>query len=299
MQINQDTHQDQHLNITEGPMAKHGAVMIQDLPLNKIKLAKNSRLNVTDSEIAGLMQSIKKVGLLQPIGVMKNGSGYEICYGNRRFLAASKLGYTSIPAVVHNKKEETDADLKNLTENIQRRNISLPEAGRYMSLLHKEKLSYAEIAIRLGVSRTYVESCLRAYSEVPKEFQKDLDVRVTGDKTKTPGKIAITVANAIGVARRKYQLDPNQVKSLFQAAKSDDRFALENVGKYAAAMKDGKKDFVGAAPKLCHIQHQFWISQTTKDALERKFVEGGPFKSLSGLFSAILKGEKSYKIDIV
>jgi ParB/RepB/Spo0J family partition protein len=174
-------------------MAKGDAGGIQVIPLNKIKLAKNSRMSVSSEELDGLMLSIKSVGLLQPIGVVKAGSGYEVCYGNRRFLACSKLGLSKITAVVHTNKREFDRDIKNLTENIQRRNLSLAECGRYIEILSKEGLSSRECAARLGVSISYVKGCQTAYARVPKEFRDDLEIKVSSEKL-APGKISIKTA---------------------------------------------------------------------------------------------------------
>lgn len=286
------------LTIKGAPMAKDTMVMIQKVPLNKIKLGKNSRMSVSPEELDGLMESIKEVGLLQPIGVVKNGSGFEICYGNRRFLAVSKLGLTHIPAVVHLPKKESDIDLKNLTENVQRRNLSLTEVGRYVELLRTEKLTSAEIAVRLGVSKHYVETCLDAYRKVPKEFRNDLEVQHTNQK-RTPGKISVTAARAIINVARSYDLPAVEARKLYKAAKTDDRFDTESIPKYAAAIKRGTADFVGAVKPRHWIQCKFQISQHQRDSLMKEYVNDGPFNSITGLVKAILRGEKSVKIDIL
>lgn len=277
------------ITLKEGPMATQGEVKIMDIPLNKIKLARNSRMNIEDGELAGLMQSIKETGLLQPIGVINKGSHYEICYGNRRFLASSKLGLRRIPAIVHKDKKASDIDLKNLTENIQRRNISLVEAGRYIDLLQKEGLSVDEISVRLGVAKTYVKSCFNAYSNVPKEFQDDLEVKNTNDRHVSPGKISITVANKIIAAGKTMGLSADDKKVLFKAAKSG-KLNAEQVPKYAAAVKSGKKFEEITADQ--HVTAQFYLSQVEHAALYEKYIADGPFRSFSGLVVAILKGQK-------
>ena len=279
-------------------MAKDGNVTIQSVPLNKIKLARNSRMDVTDEEIAGLMASIKEVGLLQPIGVVKNknGDGFEVCYGNRRFLAVSKLGMSKIPVIIHASKKAFDGDIKNLTENIQRRNLTLTEAGRYMTLLNKEGLSLAEIAVRLGVSKSYVGNCLDAFNRVPKDFQADLEVRTTGDRSRTPGKISISMANAIIGATKHYGLSKEQTRMLYKAAKSEDKFSLENIPKYAAAISSGQKDFLKAVEPVKYVSVRFFMKQSDYDALEKQYVIDGPFRSINGLMVAILKGEKSVRV---
>jgi ParB/RepB/Spo0J family partition protein len=294
---------EQQLIIEGGPMANNQRVVVQKMALNKIKLGKNSRLSVSKEELDGLMQSIKEVGLLQPIGVAKNGSGYEICYGNRRFMACSKLGYKNIPVIVHERKKESDIDLKNLTENIQRRNIGLGEAGRYIELLKKEGLTAGEIGVRLGVSKGYIDACISAYEEVPAKFRNDLELSIGAGGKKDPkkryGKIAITSAKAIVNAAKSYGLDSEQKEKLFSAAKSDERFLTENTRKYAAALKNGAKDPIGAVKPLTHVSCQFWMAKDDLADLERRFVDDGPFRSLNGLFKAILSGKKSLSVKIV
>jgi ParB/RepB/Spo0J family partition protein len=279
-------------------MAKNTKVTIQKIPLNKIKLGKNSRMSVSPDELQGLMESIKETGLLQPIGVIRRASGFEICYGNRRFLAVSKLGMSHIPAVVHDVKKESDVDLKNLTENVQRRNLSLTEIGRYVELLRAEKLTSGEIAVRLGVTKHYVETCLESYKRVPKEFRNDLEVQHTNQK-RTPGKISITTARGIVNATKNYDLPVAEARKLYKAAKEDDRFNSSDIPKYAAAIKRGNNNFIETVRPTFLVQLKFQISEPHKNALMKEYVNDGPFNSLSGLLRAILKGEKNVKIDVL
>lgn len=285
-------------------MAKKGQqVVIQAIPLNKIKLSRNSRTSISQEELDGLMQSIKEVGLLQAIGVVKKGTGYEICYGNRRFLACSKLGMTKIPAFVHDNKREVEIDVKNLTENIQRRNLSLSEVGRYIELLKKDGLTTAECAVRLGVNRGYVEACIRAYNEVPEKFKDDLELSITKGanetKAKKAGKISVTSAKHIINASKAYGLSETQKEKLFEMAKKDERFLPENSRKYAAALKSGVKDPISAVKPLQHVMVQFWTTKEHLEELRKKHVDEGAFRSLNGFFVAVLKGEKSARIQVV
>lgn len=297
-QFNQDEHT-QTLVIRGGSMGK-GNVEIKEIPLNKIKLARNSRMSVTDNELAGLMESIKEVGLLQPIGVTKASGGFEIVYGNRRFLAVSKLGIKKIPAIVHENETEVQNDLQNLTENIQRRNISLTEAGRYMALLKEANLSYAEIAVRLGVSKSYVNACVESYQQVPKQYRKDMVVNLgSNDRKRTPGKISISAARAIINATRKHSLSADQESSLYEAAKNEDGFNSNKVMSYAQVLKGGRKDFLKVVKKETKMAAQFWIDEDEHDRLYKKHIMNGPFKTMNALFCAILKGEKQERVKII
>lgn len=279
-------------------MAKDTTVMIQKVPLNKIKLGKNSRMSVSPEELDGLMNSIKEVGLLQPIGVVRRQGYFEIAYGNRRFLAVSKLGLSHIPAVVHDVKKESDVDLKNLTENVQRRNLSLAEVGRYCELLRKEKLSAAEIAVRLGVSKHYVMSCVQSFQNVPAEFREDLEVQHANQK-KTPGKISIGTATAIVNASKTLNLSRANQSRLYKAAKSDDRFIGTDVPKYAKALDLGHKNFLDKVKKTHMVNLQIHLTEAEHDSLYAKYVGSGPFASIAALMRAVLKGEKSVKIGVL
>jgi ParB/RepB/Spo0J family partition protein len=276
-------------------------VIVEKVQLNKIKLARNSRLNVKKEELAGLMQSIKEIGLLQPIGVVKRPGGtFEVCYGNRRFMACSKLGFSHIPAVVHEEKKESDVDIKNLTENIQRRQINLTEAGRYIDLLNRQGLTNKEISIRLGVTSGYVGDCLRAFQEVPVELQSKLEVRAHGgSKLNAPGTFSIKTANAITSARRRFRLDKQQTKDLFELA-PEAKFVPENVSQYAMAIKEGvkgKKVFDVVEP-IRYVQANIGISQKEHDRLYEKYVAKGPFKGLGALLRAILEGKVHEKVRV-
>jgi ParB/RepB/Spo0J family partition protein len=285
--------------ISEGPMAVKGSVEVLDIPLNKIKLGKNSRSTVSDDEIAGMMASIKENGLLQPIGVVKSKTtGYEIVYGNRRFLAVSKLGYSKISCVIKNNKDEKENDIQNLTENIQRRNITLTEAGRYMKLLSDQGLNPKEIAARIGVANGYVESCLRAWEDVPKKFHDKLVVKTTNDRSRIPGKITITDSRAITSASKTYALKPDQRDFLFLESMSNPEFKTENIKKYAAALSEGSKDPVKDTPQVRNIQVRGWISEKEESRLEKKYITKGPFNSMGAVLIAILRGEISERVEI-
>lgn len=284
------------LMLDGGCMAVKGSVEIKEVPINKIKLSRNSRLNVTDEEISGLMESIKEIGLLQPIGLVRVGKGYEVSYGNRRFLAVSKLGKSKIPAIVHSNKTALENDVQNLAENVQRRNLSLIEIGRYIRLLSSGGLSQAEIAIRLGVKSHYIKVCSSAFANVPTEFQKDIEANMTLNKARTPGKISLASAQAIVSAGSTYDLSMDQRKQLFQLAKSADKFNSADVPRYAAALKDGKKDPLKSVIYKKHVFLNFDLTEGEWNRLHDKYVVRGAFKTLTQVFRAMLKGEISERV---
>lgn len=286
------------LEIKGAAMAKKHRVGVKEIPLNKIKLGKNSRMNVSKEEIAGMMESIKEQGLLQPIGVVPVKDHYEVCYGNRRFLAASKLGMPAIPCMVHDTHKASDVDMMNLTENIQRRNLSLTEAGRYIFILKEHGLADAEIVVRLGVSKSYVDACMRAYQDVPAEFREDLEMQVGGRKL-APGKIAMTTARALLSAEKEYHLTSTELKTLFKAAKADSDFDPANIRKYAQAIKSKKKDPIRAVSPVKKIVVPCMMTEDEYNRIWDKHVENGPYSSVAKVCRAILTGHLSARVKLL
>ncbi len=286
------------LTIKGEGMARGQKVEIKELPMNKIKLGRNSRLSISKEDLSGLMESIKATGLLQPIGVVKNTTGgYEVAYGNRRFMAFTKLGFHSIPAVIHESKKESDVDVKNLAENVQRRNISLAEIGRYAAILEGEDMGRKELAVRLGTSVKYIDDCLAAYRLVPEEFRDDLEVNLAGKKIQ-PGKISIKAARAIINAGKSHGANSREKTILFKAAKKDG-FSAEMVPKYVAALKRGSKDPINDVEQVKVIHCRFMMAEKEYESLMRVHIENGPFLSFTGLIQAILKGEKAIVLKTV
>lgn len=272
-----------------------------EIPMNKIRLGDNARLNIQNQELVDLMQSIKEHGIMQAPVVTASADKkgyYDLVAGRRRFLAASKLGWTRLKCGVVESKDTKDILFKNLTENIQRSNISLVEAGRYIEKLRTEGdgMTSAEIAVRLGVTKNYVDTASRAYNEVPKEFQKSL-VLMRGNEKPKPGQIPITTAKAIINAKKSYRLTAAQASRLFKAAKNDDNFDSQNVIKYAQAMKAGKKNFTKEVKKMKTVSVQLHFDQAEYDAAYQKHIVNGPFKSWNEVVAAKLQGQISGRIN--
>ncbi len=75
-------------------------------------------------EIEGLAATIADQGLLQPLGVTDAGRGrYRVVYGNRRRLAALKLGLERVPCILLD-RDDPQTLVRQLTENLQRRDLN-------------------------------------------------------------------------------------------------------------------------------------------------------------------------------
>ena len=140
---------------------KHSGGVLE-VDINKITPnPKQPRNKFDDATLMELADSIKEVGVLQPITVKKNGDFYIIIAGERRWRAARIAGLEKIPAI------EKDLDgLKileaALIENVQREDLNpMEEAYTYKRLSEEYSLSQEQIAKKVGKSRTVVANAIR------------------------------------------------------------------------------------------------------------------------------------------
>jgi ParB family chromosome partitioning protein len=133
------------------------------------------RANFDDEALEGLAESIRLVGVLQPVVVRpKPGGGYQLVAGERRWRAARRVGLSQIPAVIR-QGEDAAWLTEALVENLQRSDLTpLEEAAAYRQLLEDFGLTHDEVGKRLGKSRAAVTNTLRLLS-LPASIQARLE----------------------------------------------------------------------------------------------------------------------------
>ena len=109
-----------------------------------------------------LAQSIRELGVLEPILVRKHPKGgFEIIAGERRWRAAQRAGLTEVPVRV---KELSDAQVFEaaLVENLQREDLNPIETARaFQRLIDDHGHTQESIAQRVGKDRSSVANALR------------------------------------------------------------------------------------------------------------------------------------------
>ncbi|WP_294740150.1 nucleoid occlusion protein [uncultured Exiguobacterium sp.] len=135
---------------------------VQELPLTELVANQFQPRTVFDGDrIEELAVTIKEHGLLQPIVVRKQGTGYEIIAGERRYRAVRSLGWKTIPAIVKEMTDETTASLA-LIENLQREDLTpIEEAEAYERLLALQDITQEVLARKLGRSQSTIANKLR------------------------------------------------------------------------------------------------------------------------------------------
>ena len=132
------------------------------LPIDQIHPSPfQARREFDERELAGLAQSIRENGLLQPISVRKAEDGYELVAGERRLRACRLAKMTTIPAILCSYEDPQTAAL-GLLENIQRTDLNPFEQARGLrDILVLWDCTQAEAAKRLGMAQPTLANKLR------------------------------------------------------------------------------------------------------------------------------------------
>ncbi len=144
---------------------------ISDIPIDKIVTNPFQPRTVFDeAALEDLAESIKLLGLIQPITVRSIGTKYQIISGERRFRAASIAGLTHIPAYIRKANDQGMLEMA-IVENIQRENLdSIEIALSFQRLIEECKLTQEAMAERVGKKRATITNYLRLL-KLPAEIQ--------------------------------------------------------------------------------------------------------------------------------
>jgi len=130
-----------------------------------------SRRNVRSDpgDLAGLAETIREHGVLQPLGVAGEDGGYRVVYGNRRRDAAIVVGLDRVPCVEVGPLDDEEVLKRQVLENLQRLDLSdLDKAQAFEAILGRllsEGVGQGEaldaMARTLGLSARQIQRYLR------------------------------------------------------------------------------------------------------------------------------------------
>jgi ParB family chromosome partitioning protein len=120
------------------------------------------RRTFDQTALTELAESFKRNGIMQPLVIRQDGSGFTIIAGERRYRAARLAGMTEVPTMLMDNVDEVRMLELALVENLQREDLNpLETADAYRSLIDKCGLTQGQLADRVGKSRTAVTNLLR------------------------------------------------------------------------------------------------------------------------------------------
>jgi len=148
------------------------------------------RCLIDQEELLELSYSLKKHGIFQPIAVKKDGDGFMVIIGQRRFLAAQLAGIESIPAAII----DGDPLEISLIDNIQRCNLTAIEEGEGLAKL-KDKKGYSleQLSTVFGKSKSTISEII-SLNKLPAEIRDECR-----------GDICIPKSILVAFARKKTQ----------------------------------------------------------------------------------------------
>jgi len=136
---------------------------IIELEVDKIEVNPyQPRTQFNEQAIGELAESIKSLGIIQPVTVRKvDRNQYQLVSGERRYRAAKSIGFDRIPAYVRIANDQEALEMA-LVENIQRRDLDPIEIALcYQRLMDEIQLTQNQLSERVGKKRSTVANYIR------------------------------------------------------------------------------------------------------------------------------------------
>ena len=253
---------------------------------------KQPRMDFNPRQLEELCDSIKQVGILEPI-IIEPVEGKEntfyIIAGERRSRAAKMAGVDKVPVQLRKFDEQQKLEYA-LIENIQRADLNpIEEATAYYNLIQMGDLSQDEVAKRVGKNRSTVANALRLL-KLPDDIQKSL---AAGQISSGHARALLMVKNDADM-RILYGKIVGSGLSVREAEALADTY--NNGGRAAAkkpASKKTRKDpdialFEQELRNLFGVKDVNFKGDTTKGSLEIKFSSKADFDRIYN----VLLGDK-------
>jgi ParB family chromosome partitioning protein len=200
--------------------------------ISEIDIAENRR-PLDDAKVQALADSIREVGLINPVTVDKGGN---LIAGGHRVAACKSLGWTDIPVVVLDVDEDRAA-LAELDENLCRNEGTALERSEWLA---RRKVIYE-----------------RLYPDTRAEEQRKKGLNVSGDKLsslKAAPSFAADTAAKTGISKRTIQRDvrvaerlaPDVRDAIRDTEIADNKRALAALADEPA---EKQRELVAAGPK--------------------------------------------------
>jgi len=148
-------------------------INMADIRLSEFNIRKDLDAGTEDTGLEDPAQSIKDKGLLNPLIVRRLSDGtYELIAGQRRFLACQRLGWETVPAIIRDITDDTDATILSLVENVHRADLNPIDKARAYQKIYEKYKDYNKVAKETGVSVSTIRKYLSLLKLAPSIQQK-------------------------------------------------------------------------------------------------------------------------------
>ena len=242
-------------NLKKETKEKSSEILLSQIRANQYQ----PRTSFDQKKLEELAESIKKHGVIQPVLVRKDGKGFELVAGERRFRAAKLAKLKKIPVVVSNISDVQSLEIA-ILENIQREDLNPLEVAKGYQRL-KDEFGYTQEAVAksVGKPRSSVANSLRLLTLSPK-IQNEIDkgviseghakVLLSVDGVKAEQLLMRIISENLSVRDLEKQITENPSQTSKKEKKSRDELNLESAlssrigSKVTIEDKDGKGKMV-------------------------------------------------------
>jgi ParB/RepB/Spo0J family partition protein len=145
----------------------YAPIPVADIHLSQTTAQVERRARFDKAALSELAESIKSLGLQQPIIARRVNGHFELVAGERRLLAAKQAGLETIDTIVREYTDEQVLEVQ-LIENLQREGLhELAEAEGYETLMKRHKLTVEDLVAKVGKSKGYVYARLKLTALCP------------------------------------------------------------------------------------------------------------------------------------
>ena len=242
-------------NVKKETKEKSSEILLSQIRANQYQ----PRTSFDQKKLEELAESIKKHGVIQPVLVRKDGKGFELVAGERRFRAAKLAKLKKIPVVVSNISDVQSLEIA-ILENIQREDLNPLEVAKGYQRL-KDEFGYTQEAVAksVGKPRSSVANSLRLLTLSPK-IQDEIDkgaiseghakVLLSVDGVKADQLLMRIISENLSVRDLEKQITEASPQTTKKEKKSRDELNLESAlssrigSKVTIEDKDGKGKMV-------------------------------------------------------
>jgi ParB/RepB/Spo0J family partition protein len=135
-------------------------LQVFDAPVDSLDVGHDFRIDDDPVALAEMVESIKALGIIQPLLVRAVDDRFEVLAGRRRLAAARHADLTTVPCIERDDDDEHAIHVT-LAENLHRRHLSPVEEGLAYAHLRAQGMTQAAIARQVGRSHQLVSFLLR------------------------------------------------------------------------------------------------------------------------------------------